>query len=125
MNCLRLFQSPCISHPVPSSIFKHNNQPWLPATHLLQQPLQQSKKCHGWKLGNTTRTQAMLNSYLDSLVLGVATAKRGDISVLLPTGGLMLFFYVIANFVFPHFLMKYYKSEAAAEDDDNIFPDKD
>ncbi|CAN0901007.1 hypothetical protein LINGRAHAP2_LOCUS21159 [Linum grandiflorum] len=125
MNCLAQFQSPFLPLPLPSSFLKHNNQPWRSATQTLLPPQQPRKLC-GRKLRNTTRTQAMLNSYIDSLVLGVATTRRGgDISVLLQTGGVMLFFYVLSNFVVPSFLMKYYESEAADEDDDDVFPDKD
>ncbi|CAI0379732.1 unnamed protein product [Linum tenue] len=118
MNSTSQFQSPFLSLASPYSLPKHTNQPWNSPT--LLSPSRPRKDNDGWNVRTTTTTtptRAMSSSSLDYLVLGVATAKRGDIAVLLPTGGLLLFFYVISNFVFPHFLMKYYESEAAKDED--------
>ncbi|KGN45072.1 hypothetical protein Csa_016451 [Cucumis sativus] len=49
-----------------------------------------------------------------SLILGNSTippSQSGDISVLLPISGVLLIAYLLANFIFPEFIMKSYRSD--------------
>ncbi|GMY31203.1 hypothetical protein FCV25MIE_26445 [Fagus crenata] len=58
-----------------------------------------------------------INAIPDSLVLGASsTVKGGDISVLLPTGAVLLFAYFITNFIMPIIVSKDLGLDKASED---------
>ncbi|KAA0067693.1 hypothetical protein IC582_002255 [Cucumis melo] len=65
---------------------------------------------------NSIKTNSILPT--NSLILGNSTippAQSGDISVLLQTSGVLLIAYLIANFIFPEFIMKSYRSDDESE----------
>ncbi|XP_057486418.1 uncharacterized protein LOC130772544 [Actinidia eriantha] len=108
MRCLHCHSpfSPSFSHP-------KFIQP--PNTSLLQLTRTHPTKCLYKK---NTSLKAIHSS---ALVL--ATAKPGDVSVLLQTSTVLLFVYWIANFVVPDILMKDLQSDQTSKDrkpnDDN------
>ncbi|EEF32470.1 conserved hypothetical protein [Ricinus communis] len=104
MKCIVHFQSlfPSLhSHPKQKLMKKHK---WLNPCSLVK--LDQRVL--------SVRTNAVPNPLI--LAESTSPAQGGDISVLLPTGGLLLFVYGIANFVVPFFISKSFESDKETED---------
>ncbi|KDP39152.1 hypothetical protein JCGZ_00909 [Jatropha curcas] len=117
----------CIFHSSFPLLYPYPNQPFN--THKLLCPSTQTKLAH------TTipvRTRVIATATTTPLILVTDTFpanSNGDISVLLQTGGLLLFVYGIANFVFPAFISKSLEFDKETEDsvpeDDGYVDDGD
>ncbi|KAF2285729.1 hypothetical protein GH714_007463 [Hevea brasiliensis] len=89
-----------------------------------QKHQQQKLKTQKWLCPYTQRIPARTRAIINPLILAdTSPSKGGDISVLLQTGGLLLFAYGITNFVVPAFISKQYELDEETKEDS--MPDKD
>ncbi|KAF3325437.1 hypothetical protein FCM35_KLT10508 [Carex littledalei] len=65
----------------------------------------------GFKIGARLRAQP-----LDMVILGYVPPEERDLSVMIPVSALLFFFYWIANWVVPSFIMKDLEKDETPED---------
>ncbi|WCJ32952.1 hypothetical protein M5689_014342 [Euphorbia peplus] len=96
-----------------SSLLSQNNQQFNTHRLLSLHSTQEPKRRH--RFPHIKSRAATITS---SLILAeTAPFKGGDLSVLLPTGGLMLFMYFITNYLVPAFIIKGYENDEDETED--------